>query len=199
MGRIPPRIRRGLVFDQPTQYKKSQHRIRNLQFVLFSTNETTICARVAAIFYSYEWKHLLKEDKYKNVIVDSLKFLVPQYCGMPNHLHIIWQAKGKKNLQEIQNSFIKHTSKEFKKLLEKDNNLQAYEVDAIDRKYNFWQRDSLNVELFTAVVFHQKLNYIHYNPVKANLCDLPEDYHFSSAMFYEKAVDHFGFLENYLG
>ena len=153
-----------------------------------------------------KWKHLLKEDNYKNIIVDTLKFLVTEgivtingFVIMPNHLHIIWQAKANNDLQKIQNSFIKHTSKEFKKLLEIDNDLQAYEVNAIDRKYNFWRRDSLNIELFTAAVFQQKLNYIHYNPVKANLCTLPEDYHFSSALFYEKAVDHFGFIDHYLG
>ena len=153
-----------------------------------------------------EWKHLLKEDKYKNIITDTLKFLVTEgnvtingFVIMPNHMHIIWQAKANNDLQKIQNSFIKHTSKEFKKLLAIDNNLQAYEVNAIDRKYNFWQRDSLNIELFTAAVFQQKLNYIHYNPVKANLCNLPEDYHFSSALFYEKGIDHFSFIDHYLG
>ena len=171
--------------------------------------------------YAQEWpqfftatiqkcKHLLKEDKYKNIIVDALNFLVtegnvtinglvPIAIAMPNHLHIIWQAKGNNDLQKIQNSFIKHTSKEFKKLLEKDHELQAYKVNAIDRKYNFWQRDSLNIELFSAAVFHQKLNYMHYNPVKSNLCNFPEDYHFSSALFYEKGVDHFGFIDHYLG
>ena len=153
-----------------------------------------------------KWKHLLKEDKYKNIIVDSLKFLVAEgsvtingFVIMSNHLHIIWQAKSNNDLQKIQNSFIKHTSKEFKKMLEIDNDLQAYEVNAIDRKYNFWQRDSLNIELFTAAVFQQKLNYLHYNPVKANLCNFPEDYYFSSALFYEKGIDHFGFIEHYLG
>ena len=151
-----------------------------------------------------QWKHLLKEDKYKNIIVDSLKFLVAEgsvtingFVIMSNHLHIIWQAKSNNDLQKIQNSFIKHTSKEFKKMLEIDNDLQAYEVNAIDRKYNFWQRDSLNIELFTAAVFQQKLNYLHYNPVKANLCNFPEDYYFSSALFYEKGIDHFGFIEHY--
>ena len=68
-----------------------------------------------------EWKHLLKEDKYKNVIVNFLKFLVVienvtinGFVITPNHLHIIWKAKGNNNLQKIQNSFIKHTLKEFK-------------------------------------------------------------------------------------
>ena len=122
------------------------------------------------------WKHLLKDDKYKNIIVDSLKFLVKEgnvtingFVIMPNHLHVIWQAKGNNDLQKIQNSFIKHTSKEFKKLLAIDNNLQAYEVNAIGRKYNFWQSDSLNIELFTSAVFQQKLIYMPACPVRRAL------------------------------
>jgi putative transposase len=152
-----------------------------------------------------EWKLLLKEDNYKNIITFALKFLVAEekvtingFVIMNNHIHIIWQSKGNNSIQQIQNCFIKHTSKEFKKLLEKDGNLKMYEVNAFDRKYNFWQRDSLNIELFTAAVFNQKLNYIHYNPVKAGLCNLPEEYYFSSALFYEKRIDHFGFIEHYL-
>jgi putative transposase len=153
-----------------------------------------------------EWKHLLKEDTYKNIIVEALKFLVNEekvtinaFVIMSNHLHIIWQAKGSNSIQKIQTSFIKHTSREFKKQLEKDGNLKDYEVNSIDRKYNFWQRDSLNVELFTAAVFNQKLNYIHHNPVKAGLCNLPEEYYFSSALFYEKSIDNFGFMQHYMG
>jgi putative transposase len=153
-----------------------------------------------------ECKHLLKEEKYKNIIVDTLKFLVKEekvtingFVIMSNHLHIIWQSKGSNSIKLVQNSFIKHTAKEFKKELEKDNKLKDYEVKAIDRKYNFWQRDSLNIELFTAAVFYQKLNYIHYNPVKAGICSLPEEYYYSSALFYEKGIDNFGFMEHYMG
>ena len=152
------------------------------------------------------WKHLLNEDKYKNIIVNALQFLVSEgkvsvngFVIMSNHLHIIWQSKGSYSIKKIQDSFIKHTSKEFKKQLEKDNNLKEYEVNAIDRKYNFWQRDALNIELFTAAAFTQKLNYIHNNPVKAGLCTFPEEYHFSSALFYEKGIDNFGFIEHYMG
>ena len=152
------------------------------------------------------WKPLLKQDTYKNIIINTLRFLVNEgklsvngFIIMSNHIHIIWQSKGRNDMQKIQTSFMKHTSKEFKKQLEKDNNIKDYEVNSIDRKYNFWQRDSLNIELFTATVFNQKLNYIHYNPVKAGLCNLPEEYHFSSALFYEKSIDNFGFIEHYLG
>ena len=69
--------------------------------------------------------------------------IISGFVIMNNHIHIIWQAKGNNSLQKVQNSFIKHTSKEFKKLLEEDKNLEAYKVNAFDRKYNFWLRDSL--------------------------------------------------------
>jgi putative transposase len=43
-------------------------------------------------------------------------------------------------------------------------------------------------------VFNQKLDYIHYNSVKAGLCKLPEDYYYSSAKFYFNGVDAFDML-----
>jgi hypothetical protein len=45
----------------------------------------------------------------------------------------------------------------------------------------------------------QKLEYIHNNPVaeKWAMCKLPEDYRWSSARFYLKGVDEFGFLTHY--
>ena len=44
-----------------------------------------------------EWKHLLRPDKYKNIIADSLNFLVKEkrvavygFVIMPNHMHLVW-------------------------------------------------------------------------------------------------------------
>ncbi len=65
-----------------------------------------------------EWKHLLGQDEYKNIVVDALKFIVAEdkvavngFVIMRSHIHIIWQAKGNNSIKKIQNSFIKHTSK----------------------------------------------------------------------------------------
>jgi putative transposase len=62
--------------------------------------------------------------------------------------------------------------------------------------YQFWERNSLSVELRSSKVFNQKLEYIHHNPVKAGLCINPEDYYYSSAKFYTTGVDDFGMLTN---
>jgi hypothetical protein len=42
--------------------------------------------------------------------------------------------------------------------------------------------------------FCKKLEYIHWNPVKAGLCRLPEEYYYSSAGFYHTGIDNFGIL-----
>jgi hypothetical protein len=38
--------------------------------------------------------------------------------------------------------------------------------------------------MYNRVVPEQKLDYIHNNPVKAGLCQLPEEYKYSSAGYY---------------
>ena len=154
------------------------------------------------------WKQLLEEDKYKDVIVQSLKHLVENKkvkvnvfaltitVGVNNHIHLVWQTLHGYTLDDIQTSFKKHTSKQFTKLLLEDKNITQYKVTSPDRKHHFWKRNSLGIELFTEAVFIQKLNYIHYNPVKAGLCLHAEEYKYSSAMFYMKGIDNFGFLEH---
>jgi putative transposase len=46
-----------------------------------------------------------------------------------------------------------------------------------------------------------KMDYVHNNPVqqKWQLCVLPEEYYYSSALFYYTGVDNWGFLSHYPG
>ena len=58
---------------------------------------------------------------------------------------------------------------------------------ADNKKYEFWQADSLAIQLYSEKVARQKLNYIHNNP-QAERWLLAKDvfeYHYSSANFYE--------------
>lgn len=50
--------------------------------------------------------------------------------------------------------------------------------------FQLWQQDNHPIELFNSKVIHQKLDYIHNNPVKAGIVDKPEDYLYSSARNY---------------
>ena len=155
-----------------------------------------------------EWKHLLKKDEYKQIIIESLLFLkkegsvvINAFVIMPNHIHLIWQIQDNYKPDKIQMRFLKYTAQQMKfRLLDtNDAMLNNFLVNSKDRQYQFWERNSLSVGLWTQEVFIQKLIYIHNNPLKDpwNLVVYPEDYKYSSAKFYETGVDDFGLLTHY--
>lgn len=155
-----------------------------------------------------EWKPLLAEDKHKEIIVNSLQFLVTQnriilhaFVIMSNHIHLIWQPTFAYSLTDIQSSFMKYTAQQLKHSLNENDKtmLEEFKVNKYDRAYQIWKREPLSVELRTHDVFIQKLEYIHYNPVKGGLCTHPEDYHYSSASFYYGGVDTFNMLTHFSG
>ena len=156
----------------------------------------------------YEWKHLLADDRHKDTIVNSLKFLVTKkrielnaFVIMSNHLHLIWQPLFGYTPSNIQASFLKYTGQQLKRSLTENNVslLADFKVNKYDREYQIWKRESLSIELRTPAVFNQKLDYIHYNPVRAGLCIYPEEYYYSSARFYHDGTDSFGMLRHYSG
>ena len=151
----------------------------------------------------HNWLPLLLEDKYKNIITGSLHFLVQHkrielntFVIMNNHVHLIWQPLPGHTLKSIQLSFMKFTAQQIKFAYSNDKNslIEQCKVNKADREYQVWKRKPLSIELRSESVFVQKLEYIHYNPVKAGLCNFPEEYHYSSALFYEKGIDHFNML-----
>jgi len=152
------------------------------------------------------WYKLLEHDKYKDIIVNSLRFLVEDkrikryaFVIMSDHLHLIWQMQPLIHPQHVQRDFLKYTAQQIKHDLQKNHPelLSHFESDANDRTYQFWKRRALSIELRTNKVYRQKLDYIHLNPVKAGFCKLPEEYKYSSALFYETGIDNWGYLSHH--
>ena len=150
-----------------------------------------------------EWKFLLYNDLFKNIIIQSLKYLVDNkkiklyaYVIMSNHIHLIWQALPENDPLKIKHSFMIYTAQYMKMELMKNNlkYIKEFKVDKKDRVYQFWKRNAMSIELFSEKVFLQKMNYIHDNPVKARMCKYPEDYKYSSAGFYHDGTDPFGIV-----
>jgi putative transposase len=153
-----------------------------------------------------EWKKLLQQDKYKDVIIGSFRFLVNHeriklnaFVTMSNHIHLIWQMRASIDPQAVQRDFLKYTAQKIKADLTKNHPavLESFRVNAKDRTYQFWERNPLSIELRTHSVFLQKLEYIHQNPVRAGLSRFPEEYKYSSALFYHTGIDNWGFLTHY--
>jgi REP element-mobilizing transposase RayT len=62
--------------------------------------------------------------------------------------------------------------------------LERFQVAGAKNKrnnvYQFWTNDNHAVELTTNEMIEQRVNYIHYNPVKAMIVTKPKHYYFSS-------------------
>ncbi|MCH5720508.1 REP-associated tyrosine transposase [Niabella hibiscisoli] len=153
-----------------------------------------------------EWKPLLKTVAHKEIVISSLRFLVENkriklfaFVIMPNHLHLIWQMQPLIHPKHVQRDFLKYTAQQMKYHMQQHypEMLQAFFVGAADRMYQFWERNPLSIELRSYTIFQQKLDYIHFNPVRAGLCKYPEEYLYSSAQFYRAGVDNWGFLSHY--
>lgn len=152
-----------------------------------------------------DWKKLLSLDKYKEIIINSLKYLVDKkkialygFVIMPNHIHLIWELLELNGKEPPHASFMKYTSHLILKDLRLNNPelLKSFKVELDTRNYQFWQRDALPIHLYSPNVIYQKLDYIHNNPLqnKWMLVDFPTDYKYSSAYFYENEKDDFGIL-----
>ncbi len=153
----------------------------------------------------HNWLPLLEQDSNKQVIIDSLKFLsgnglitVYAFVIMPNHIHLLWQQNAANGSETPKGSLLKYSAHIFLKQLQDTNAAAPYLVNATNKKHEIWQRDSLAIEIYSRAVAQQKLQYIHFNPVKGKWALAKDDlgYYYSSARFYETGIDEFGFLKN---
>jgi hypothetical protein len=63
---------------------------------------------------------------------------------------------------------------------------RAGKKNSNNTKYQFWQQHNQPIVLNNPVIFEQKLNYIHNNPVEAGFVEYPEQYLYSSARDYSE-------------
>ena len=104
---------------------------------------------------------------------------------MPSHIHILWCKQPDWLNKNVQQHFSKFTAQQIKfSLLNNSGDISNYKSTQNDREYQFWERRPFKATMYNRKVLEEKLDYIHHNPVKAGLCDLPEDYIYSSARYY---------------
>ncbi len=155
-----------------------------------------------------DWKHLLKQDKYKELIISSWQELVSRdtiivyaYVIMPNHLHVVWEMKEPNGKEIAHASFNKFTSHQILNDLKIKHPkvLPYFKVEEPERNYRIWQRDPLAILMDSKDKIEQKIEYIHNNPLQErwNLAKIPEEYIWSSANFYSNGKDEHGILTHY--
>lgn len=148
------------------------------------------------------WIDIFTRPVYKHIIIDSLKYCQDQkglviyaWCLMSNHLHLIAEAGKEHQLSDILRDFKKFTSKAIvneiadnpeesrkKWMLSEFEFAGKYKSNI--KNYKFWQDGNDAKEIHSTTFLEQKLEYIHENPVAAEIVESAEEYIYSSAKNY---------------
>ncbi len=147
------------------------------------------------------WIDIFSRKVYRDLMIDNIKFcqhnkglIIHSWVIMTNHIHLISSAGEKPSLTDIVRDLKKFTSREIIKLIADENEsrkdwmLRYFgwrgRTNPNNTDYQFWIQDSHPIPLYTNDVMQQKVDYIHYNPVKAGFVDEPHHWAYSSARDY---------------
>ncbi|HET7091715.1 MAG TPA: transposase, partial [Anaerolineae bacterium] len=139
-----------------------------------------------------DWLPVLAHDAYRQIVLDSLAHLrehkqtqLNAFVVMPTHLHaVLWPQEGI-ILSDVLRDFKRFTSRSISKEATRRGDHQFLDVFAAVRQqgraqntsqYQVWQEGSHPEAIYTLDFAHQKINYIHANPVRAGLASAPEDW-----------------------
>ena len=132
-------------------------------------------------------------SSYMDIILENFAFYrehqhlkIFSYVIMDNHIHFI--ASHPDNLSQVIQNFKSYTAKKLLHRLQSDNrnwilelmtNLKAdYKTEST---YQFWQEGNHPKQIQDIEMYNQKVEYIHYNPVRRGLVSNEEDWIYSSA------------------
>jgi len=140
-----------------------------------------------------EWQCLFKEERYSQVIIESLNYcrtnkglLLFGLVIMPNHIHYMVSTREGYNLSNIIRDFKRYTSTQMTKLLESDNERLFFYIfrkagKKQGTKIKIWKDDYHPEAILSDKWFYKKMEYIHYNPIQKGFVMNPEDWKYSSA------------------
>ena len=149
-------------------------------------------------FTAAGWIDVFTRSRYCDVIIESLSFCQKQkglevyaYVIMPSHVHLVTRSVDGK-LNNIIRYFRSFTAKKILELISDEQGesrrewlLDHFSQAAGQRRqnmvYQFWQKTNHAIELSNPVVFDQKVEYVHTNPVAAGLVTNAESWVSSSA------------------
>ncbi|MCX5889380.1 MAG: transposase [Deltaproteobacteria bacterium] len=149
------------------------------------------------------WLPVFTRQRYLDIITASLTFCRQQkglrlhaYVILDNHLHLVVSSD---NLSQVIRDFKRHTAKEIQAVARQDDKLWLLKQFEFfkgghkgESQHQVWQEGFHPQAITTEDMLRQKLDYIHYNPVRSGLVDRPEDWRHSSARNY---LDQTGVLE----
>jgi len=147
------------------------------------------------------WIDVFTREEYFAILTDSLNYCrknkgmeIYAWCIMPSHVHLIFRANDN-NPSVLLKELKTYTSKQIQKAIASHNQESRKEwmlwlmeraglKNSNVKHRQFWQQHNQPIELWSAAVIDQKLDYIHNNPVEAGFVSEPHHWKYSSAIDY---------------
>ncbi len=160
-------------------------------------------------FTVVEWLNVFTKFEYCQILWESLQYCRKEkkmqlhaFVFMSNHIHLVISAKNEKPfLWEIIRDFKKFTAQKIIQKMQKDEN-RKWILEIMERngrrnksnvQYQFWIQDDGAIEISSEKFLHQKIDYIHNNPIRAGIVLEAGQYVWSSDRLYE--ADDFRFID----
>lgn len=151
-------------------------------------------------FQVVEWIDIFTRKAYRDIVIDSLRYCqqhkdleIFAYVIMSNHIHLLLRSY-KGNLSDTIREFKSFTAKQILQAVNLETEsrrewmLNLFEFAAKkhkrNEKFQFWTHENHAEEIYSNKFIHQKIDYIHDNPVRAGIVLNPQDYLYSSAGYY---------------
>ena len=122
-------------------------------------------------------KRFIEPDQFE-VVLRNIEYYrirdnaaIHGFVIMPTHLHLLVNIPDEKSISCFMGDMKKRVAFEYYRLTS-------------SKPFPFWEQRFDDVTIYSEKVYYTKLNYIHYNPVKAGLAETPEEWEYSSARFY---------------
>lgn len=147
------------------------------------------------------FRPILNYDPIRQIILENLDFYrrkyttaIYAYVIMPEHLHLVVDvSRSVKTISDFMLSFKGMTARQIFRNLSKYSTTETsffkkiVNIHHCNEKRNFqiWQNRFDDVVIDSSRILNQKIDYIHFNPVKRGLVNNPVDYKYSSARNYE--------------
>jgi len=153
-------------------------------------------------FAVVEWIDVFTRSMYADIVFASLNHCqktkglnIHAWVIMSNHIHLIISVSSSNTLSSVLRDFKKYTSYEILRTIETNQTesrrtwmlalfKKAGQTNSRNTNYQFWRQDNHPIELDNNAIIEQKINYLHNNPVAANMVQNAEDYVYSSARDY---------------
>jgi len=113
------------------------------------------------------------------------KAILHAYVVMPHHIHLVVTLHENMNVQQFMKILKRESSRSVRTLLAEEELARFSQQTGLNRN-TFWQRSFRSIEIIGEKMFWSKVDYVHWNPVRAGLAERPEEYVCSSARLYEE-------------